>query len=383
MAISEAPIKQLREDIKNWECQEVEFKKTATSDHEIAEAIAGFATSNVGRIYLGVDDGGSVTGLDHIKNGADRDVFLRRIANISRNIVKPPIRVSVTFIEFNGMLVAKIDVPKGEEPIYYVDYRAWTRDLSVTRKLEPTEIKNLYLQFLKTTFNESNDPKTQFLVDIIAQMSDTELLGFDYIDHLINPDVNQLMYDIGATAERVSNLSVKEEAQFYGISQPLKDISSALQDAQAHEFYLGMESVIEFGKKIQPAVTIANKVVNQVKKNMPKKTITDYKRLVVESIEILKNEWNNANRYLERGQIERLQDVLRRLGYTFHRLGSLPDGELYGISMELINTGKKLRKFSSTEKYFLEYAGANPVEKVSPEMVPILNELEAIKQSLS
>jgi predicted HTH transcriptional regulator len=52
------PLKQLKEDIKTWECQTVEFKKTATSDHELAEAIAGFATSNAARIYIGIDDDG-------------------------------------------------------------------------------------------------------------------------------------------------------------------------------------------------------------------------------------------------------------------------------------------------------------------------------------
>lgn len=376
-------VEQLKRDIETWECQEIEFKKTATSDHEIAETIAGFATTNVARIYLGVDDNREITGIGHITNGLDKDSFLRRIANISRTIVKPPIRVKVTFVDVDSKIVARIDVPKGEEPIYYVDYKAYTRDLSITRKLEPIEIKNIYLQFLTTTFNVSIDEQTQFAVDVIAQLSDTQLIASDYMDHLINPDVNQLKYDIGATAQRITRLSATENANRLGISTQLQDLSDKLEDAQAHEFYLGMESVREFGKKLESAVTIANRLFSQVKKNLPAKTIIDYKRVILESIELLHAEWRKAEKYLERGEIEKLQDALRRFGYTFHRLGSLPDADHYGFAVKLIESGEKLRKLSSTEKYFLSYMGANPVEEIKPEMTHVLTELDSLKQQLS
>ena len=84
--------KQLKQDIDAWECQTVEFKKTAASDHELAEAIAGFATSNIRRIYVGVSHDGQIIGVDNVSTGLEKDAYQRKIAHISKNIVNPPIR---------------------------------------------------------------------------------------------------------------------------------------------------------------------------------------------------------------------------------------------------------------------------------------------------
>jgi hypothetical protein len=384
MAVSEAneDMKQLRKDIVTWECQEIEFKKTATNDHEIAEAVAGFATANVARIYIGVDDDGEIAGISHIKNGSDKDVFLRRISHISRNIVKPPIRVKVTFIESNTRIIVRIDIPKGEEPVYYVDYKAYTRDLSTTRKLEPSEIKNLYMQFFTTTFIQTPDEETEFSVNVIAQLSDVKLMASDYMEHLIKPDIYQLKYDLGSTAQRITLLAANENAKRLGIDKRLRELSGKLEDAQAHEFYMGMDSVLDFGEKLKVIVSIANPLLEQVVKNMPTKVITDFKRTLMENVELLNNEWQKANKYLERGELEKLQDALRRFGYTFHRLGSIPDADSYAIGFDLIEIGERIRKLSSTEKYFLSYMGANPIEKISFEMTSILAKLDSLMQQL-
>jgi len=137
-------VKQLKQDIAAWESQTVEFKKTATSDHELARAIAGFATSNAGRIYVGVSDDRQIRGVDTVSTGPERDTYQRRIARISRDITRPPIRVKISFVEIESKTVVRIDVPKGDEPVYYADHRPYTRDLSTTRKLEPSELRALH-----------------------------------------------------------------------------------------------------------------------------------------------------------------------------------------------------------------------------------------------
>jgi len=137
-------LEQLEKDLETWETQSVEFKQTSTSNHKLAEAIAGFATANQGRIYVGIGPEGTIEGVQGVNSQAGRDKQQLRIAHISKDIVKPPIRVKVLFIDTESGTVLRIDVPKGEEPVYFADYKPYVRDLSKTRKLEPSEVNNLY-----------------------------------------------------------------------------------------------------------------------------------------------------------------------------------------------------------------------------------------------
>jgi len=376
-------VKQLKEDVNTWECQTVEFKKTATSDHELAEAIAGFATSNIGRIYVGVGDSGQITGVDNLSTGPEKDAYQRRIAHIARDIVNPPIRVRMSFLDIECKIVVRIDVPKGEEPVYYVDYRPYTRDLSTTRKLEPSEVKSLYQQYFLASLGQPIDERTKFLLDVLTQLSDVSIIASDYMDHLLKPDVYQLKYDIGATARRIEVLSGNQFATDLGIDSTVRELGGKLEDAEAHEFYMGMESVTEFGKKLEDCVKLSNKLYEPVKKNMPPSTLPDFKQIVSENVESLRNEWIKSTKYLQRGELEKLQDSFRRFGYTFHRLGVLPDADKYsGLSIELRKVGERLRNLSSTQKYFLMSVGVNPLDKIKLEIEPILSKLEALKRQL-
>jgi len=374
-------LKQLEEDIKTWECQTVEFKKSATSDHELAETMAGFATSNAGRIYIGVNDDRQVTGVNNVSNGIERDSYQRRIAHISKDIVKPPIRVKVNFIETESKTVVRIDAPKGEKPVYYIDYRPYSRDLSTTRKLEPTELEGLYQQHFLSTLGPPSDKKNvKYLTEVMSQLSDIQLMSSDYMEHLIKPDFYQLKYDLGATARRLSVLSTNQFAKDSAIDTILKELSNKLEDAEAHEFHSGMESVRDFGNKLQDCSKLSDQLYGQIKKNAPSSVLPNFKLVILENIQLLTNEWNKSEKYLQRGELEKLRDSFRRFGYTFHRLGFLPDADKYGLSIELKEIGELLRKLSSTQNYFLMSMGVNPLDKIKPEIVRIIEKLEVFKE---
>lgn len=375
-------LEQLKRDVTTWECQTSEFKTTATSDHEIAEAIAAFATSNFGKVYLGISNSRQITGVDNVSDGLEKDNFLRRIAHISRDLVKPPLKVSVSFIETETKIVVRIDVPKGEDPVYFVDYRPYTRDLSTTRKLEPNELKNLYMQYYSSILGQPpNNEQTEYLLEVLTQLSDTQLMCLDYDDHLIKPDIYQLKYDIGATARRLTILSEKKIGKDLGIDPTLKQLGNRLEDAEAYEFYMGRQSVIDFGKIMKDCLMLTNQLYEQVKKNMPVSSLPNFKGVVTENIGLLTNEWEKAEKYFQRGELEKLRESFRRFGYTFHRLGTLPDADLGGVSLELKEAGEKLRNLSSTQKYFIvDMVGLN---KIKEEIKPVLTNLETIKKKLN
>lgn len=272
-------VEELKHDIAKWECQELEFKKTATSNHEIAQAIAGFATSNIGRIYLGVDNG-KITGLPNLSTGLERDAYQQKVAQILRDIINPQIRVKVSFIEIDSMVVVRIDVPKGEEPVYFVDYRPYVHDLTTTRKLEPTELKSLYYQYFTSSLGQQTNKRSNEIIELLNQLSDTEVMYSGFIDQLIKPDIYQFKYDLETTAKKISDLSISTFAKEMGIESKLRDLSIKLEDAQSHEFYMGMESVNEFESKLKPCKTIASVLIEQIKKNMPSSILPNFREIL-------------------------------------------------------------------------------------------------------
>jgi len=355
------------------ECQTVEFKSNFPSNaRELAEAIAAFATSNSGRIYLGVNDDSTLCGLAEVSNigvSQARDAAQQRILGITSQIT-PRIRVSVDFLEEDRKVVSIITVPKGAEPVYYVGNIPYVRDLSSSRKATAEEVKELHLRYFQSAgFLEQPDEKQEFLFNLLTQMSDIQLALRDPDDHAVNPFLQQLLYDLGATARILSDLSLNPVAKKLGVVDELNDLSLKLEEMESYQFYLGEESwngFISIGKQ---CLVIANRLYSQMKKHyaISEKLLVSFKELCIKNIEILKKEWGKSETYLDRGEIDRLKEELRILGYTFYRLGSIPEADKYNVSLKLRELGEKARKLSSM-RYFQEGVGFNPVEEMKPEM---------------
>jgi len=202
-----------------------------------------------------------------------------------------------------------------------------------------------------------------------------------FADQLIKPDIYQFKDDLGTTAKKLSNLSVSEYAKKMGLHDKLEELSNKLEDAEAHEFYIGIESVNEFGSKLRPCVSIANSLVEQIKKNSPSTILPTFGNVLSENVDLLKNEWARAEKYLERGNTDKLQIAFRRFGYTFHRLGTLPDADKLGVAEELKDIGEQLRNLSSTEKYFLtfHYGSTSSFDEINKKIEPLLKSLDMLR----
>lgn len=121
----------------------VEFKdKMPENIQKLAKEIAAFASTEGGRIYLGVNDDGDITGVDE-KESFDR--FQQRIAGITSNAIRPSLLVTVELFKVGEKKIIQIKVPKGSEPVYYVRNIPYIRDLTTSRPATPLEVKNLHL----------------------------------------------------------------------------------------------------------------------------------------------------------------------------------------------------------------------------------------------
>lgn len=64
-----------------------QFKRTFTNPDALAAELAAFANSGGGTLFIGVDDGGSISGLD----AADVRLLNQMLSNASSQHVRPPI----------------------------------------------------------------------------------------------------------------------------------------------------------------------------------------------------------------------------------------------------------------------------------------------------
>jgi hypothetical protein len=125
---------------------QVEFKEELPDNiQKLAKELAAFASTEGGRIYLGVDDDGRIAGINEAEI-ISYDKFQQRIAGITTNIIRPAISVMVQQYRVGDKMILQINVPKGSEPVYYVRNVPYVRVLTTTRPATPFEVKALHLQ---------------------------------------------------------------------------------------------------------------------------------------------------------------------------------------------------------------------------------------------
>ncbi|MFX0209665.1 MAG: helix-turn-helix domain-containing protein [Candidatus Hodarchaeota archaeon] len=138
-----------RNDLEKGESEQVEFKSRIPNLTLLAKEIAALASTNGGRIYLGVKDNREIVGID--KNDlVSFDKFQQDIANITTNTIKPSIRVDIAQYLGENKTVIQLKVPKGSEPVYYVKNVPYVRILTTSRPATPTEVKKLHSRYFKT-----------------------------------------------------------------------------------------------------------------------------------------------------------------------------------------------------------------------------------------
>lgn len=112
-------------DIPEKESLTVEFKSDLKKypDSEIINAVIGMANTSGGTLYLGVEDDGSVSGLNKKHN----DIF--GAAAMIANKTVPSISVRAEIIEKNGLPVMAIEIPESSAVVASIDGRILRRRL--------------------------------------------------------------------------------------------------------------------------------------------------------------------------------------------------------------------------------------------------------------
>lgn len=148
----EALYQRLSQDIQQGEGQYIEFMEDFPDQaHDLAKELAAFATSNPATIYLGVNRDGEIVGISATRQEGKvkgEDLTRDRLAGICQRALKPAIITTVDFIDCNNEVVAKINIPKGTEPVYYSNNIPYIRNLTTSEPATADQMKELHRKYL-------------------------------------------------------------------------------------------------------------------------------------------------------------------------------------------------------------------------------------------
>lgn len=131
----------IKEILRQGENSAIEFKQSAVSGEALARELTAFANSQGGVILIGIDDDGTVSGIDIQKRNETW------VSNIARDGVIPPLSPEVEIIEWEGKYILVIQAPKGKyKPYQTRDGRYYIRVGSTNRSPSQAELMRLYQQ---------------------------------------------------------------------------------------------------------------------------------------------------------------------------------------------------------------------------------------------
>lgn len=146
---NEILVRQLEDEVEgdsDGESVQVEFKEKVPDDLlKLCRTIAAFASTEGGRIYLGIKDDGKIVGLKENKPSW-LDKLQLRIEDIVYNNIKPTPTLSMNLYEVGNKYIVQIKVPKGLEPIYFFRNKPYIRRLTATKPATPSDVKRLHLR---------------------------------------------------------------------------------------------------------------------------------------------------------------------------------------------------------------------------------------------
>ncbi len=99
--------------IEEGEGFEIEFKRRISSPEKIARTLISFANTRGGTILFGVDDDGSIVGVESEKS----EIELIEIAG--RDFCDPPIQPIITIVPFDGRDVIVCQIPQSKSKPHY------------------------------------------------------------------------------------------------------------------------------------------------------------------------------------------------------------------------------------------------------------------------
>jgi len=147
LMFSRACPSRLDEALKSGEGLHIEFKRSVSfesnnSVDQILQTITAFANTVDGTIFVGIEDDGKIKGIS-ADDPKQKDSIAHRIYQLARQRVKPSPEILIDFIQAGPLTICRLFVPRGEEPLYFLDGVIYVRYGSSDIKAQPEIVKKL------------------------------------------------------------------------------------------------------------------------------------------------------------------------------------------------------------------------------------------------
>ena len=182
------------------ERQNLELKERFPEQaRDLAKEIAAFATSNDGRILIGIADDGAIVGLPDAESAEGRGKIVGRIEGICSNSIKPNVTPRISFAVSDARVVACIEVPKGASPLYYVGGIPYLRQITAARGAEPDEVIEAVLSWHSARSGKQT-PEEKLLSELASGLADVMIYASEFDDRNVGEWLDQLRSTLSGLA---------------------------------------------------------------------------------------------------------------------------------------------------------------------------------------
>jgi len=184
------------------ENRNIEFKKEYTD--KMFKTISAFANYNTGKIFIGVDDDGEISGVDDAKK------MKIRIENAINDKIKPRPYYEITSEEIQGKEIIIITVYNGENMPYVFNNKAYKRFDTSSIPVERLEYESLILKGRNLSF------------EIMEYKG--EKLRFSYLEKKLDEhaNINRISRDVLKSIELVINEKYVNVAALIADNNPVE-----------------------------------------------------------------------------------------------------------------------------------------------------------------
>ena len=132
----------LREELLTGEDSTRQFKRELDDQDKLASEIVAFLNTRGGKIYIGVEDDGTISGTNDELSAKDTE---NRISNTCRDSIKPPCTVFTYNIRTHEGNVLLIEVPNGTDKPYQDGKKHfWLKNGTGKQQAEVTQLARLF-----------------------------------------------------------------------------------------------------------------------------------------------------------------------------------------------------------------------------------------------
>ena len=146
-------VNELKSLIEGGESENLEFKRKIASDEKIARSLVGFANCSGGRIMIGVDDDGTIVGIESEK------IDLDDIKRISENLCTPKINYEIEIVPVKNLDVIVIKVIESKIKPHFVKSEVNKLTVYVRNEASTIEADKTFINIL----NYRNKPILNFV----------------------------------------------------------------------------------------------------------------------------------------------------------------------------------------------------------------------------